>query len=99
MIVYEMCRSRFGVEDKEEGEKRKAGPSRRQLEIANIRKRLRQLRKRFKEGCKEEKKGLEDLRLMERSRLKTLRQAERVRKKAREKRKARGNFLRIHTNM
>lgn len=93
-IVYDVCISRFGTEDRATGTPKKTGPSRRQTEIGNIRRDLRQLKRRWKEAEDSEKEGCLQLRADLRSRLQTLRRAEQLRKKAREKRKARAAFYR-----
>ena len=49
-IVYDTCRELFGEDSKSTSGKTKAGPSRRQSEIANLRKNLRDLTKHWKKA-------------------------------------------------
>jgi hypothetical protein len=92
-IVYEICKDRFGVEEKNESRKKDTGPSRRQKEIGNIRRELRQLKHNFNRASEGEKQGLEALREGLRAKLKSLKKAERLRKQRAERRKTRSNFF------
>ena len=92
-IVYKICKERCGTEEKVGKSSKQTGPSRRQKEVGSIRTELRQLRKAYLVASEAEKPGLTVLRDRLRSRLMTLRIAERLRKRRSEKRKTRGKFF------
>lgn len=92
-IVYEECKDRFGQKDQKTAKHQKAGPSRRQREIAAIRKDLRKLKQRWKAAPESEKVALKQLQKDQHSRLLQLKKAEHLRKKQREKKKAREAFF------
>ena len=92
-IVYDTCSELFGEDSKSTSGKTKAGPSRRQSEIANLRKNLRDLTKHWKKAEELERPGLRQLRKELRSRLIILRRAEKLKNKQREKKKARESFF------
>ena len=92
-IVYDICRELFGEDSKSTSGKTKAGPSRRQSEIANLMKNLRDLTKHWKKAEELERPGLRQLRKELRSRLIILRRAEKLKNKQREKKKARESFF------
>ena len=91
-ITYAMGETRFETKGPWTQEKGKAGPSRRQREMANIRKDLRSLRDQWKHAADFEKDGLRCLRDDLRLRLATLRKAENKKRKSAEKRKAQSSF-------
>ena len=91
-LVYAMCKDRFGVMDRSHDKLTTSGPSRRQQEISELRSRLRILKKQYKRANEMERPGLAILREEIRGRLKTLRNAERLRKKRANKRRAMSNF-------
>ena len=90
-LVYAVAKERFGVL-KEKG-KKEATPNRREQKISGVRKELRSLRKRFRLSTPEEKDGLAQLRSELRSQLKSLRNAERIRKAGKEREKRRASFV------
>ena len=92
-IVFSMCETRFGSKGGKKENKGKAGPSRRQRKIAEIRKELRLLKHRWKYAADSEKDGLKCLRDDLRKNLMSQRRAENIRKKAVEKKKARRAFF------
>ena len=93
-LVYDACLHRFGSKNRDGGGRATtSGPSRRQREIGNIRRDLRLLRRRWRESVEEERDGLTQLRSDLRSRLQTLQRAERQRKVAGERTKARTAFF------
>ena len=87
-IVYEMSRERFGVEEKHKSAPKPSGPNRRQRKIAELRVRLRELTRQYKIANEFEKTGLSLLRDGLRKELKSIRRAERLSKKRREKKKS-----------
>ncbi|KAJ8342789.1 hypothetical protein SKAU_G00327170 [Synaphobranchus kaupii] len=91
-ILYEECRSRFGVV----AERRRAAPKqkgRREREIEQLVWRRRQLRKQWRKASQEEKEGLKPLWEEVRKSLSNLRRAERIRQRRRRKEKERSNFF------
>ncbi|KAK0138756.1 LINE-1 retrotransposable element ORF2 protein [Merluccius polli] len=83
-ILYEECRGRFGVVPG----KQSAGPKRkgrREREIEQLVMRRRQLRKQWRKASNEEKKGLKPLWEEAKKTLASLRRAERIRKRRRQK--------------
>ena len=92
-MIYTIAEDSFGVEEKQQ--KRKVHhASRRQREIAIIRRELRTLAKTYRRSSDEEKKGLSEIRNDLRKRMKELRNAERVRKNKRGKNRKRAAFIR-----
>jgi hypothetical protein len=93
-LVYSVGKERFGLE-----QRRRTAPSgaptlnRRQREIQTIRRELRSLRKQYRKATDEEKAGLHQLRHIQRERLKTLRNAENINKKRKEKARKRAAFF------
>ena len=85
---------RFGTHTKKKG-KSKGGPSMRQREIKDIRKELRGLKRRWRRAKEEERVGLAELREILRERLKSIRSAEAIyqKKKNKKREKARSKFL------
>ena len=92
-LTYALGEERFGLEKKPNSPKPPPVPNRRLCEIKKIRAELRSLRKRYKRSSDAEKKGISQLREQIRSRLKTLTNAERLRRKRREKAKKRTAFI------
>ena len=90
-IIYNVAVDRFGVENKKQHQQ-KVTKNRREKEIAVIRKDLRRLAKQYKRADEVERGGLADLRNQLRGRLKTLRRAERSRRRRKDRMKARAKF-------
>ncbi|XP_033755855.1 uncharacterized protein LOC117338607 [Pecten maximus] len=88
-IMYNVGLDRFGAEERGEVT---ANKNRRQREIANLRRDLRQLARRFRAAEEEEKAKLSELRNMAREKLKTLRRAERSRRRRKDRARARARF-------
>ena len=93
--VYRISIDRFGIkESKTKSQQLTNGTSRRQTNIAEIRKELKQLKRLWKNCKEEEKPGLHNLRQNARERLKTLRKAENSAKKRKAKKRQRDKFFR-----
>ena len=92
-LVYEVCKERFGTEDRPQKTRTESGPSRRQREIGDIRRELRLLRTAYLNSREEERQGLAELRQDLRRRLLSLKAAERKRKKRAESRRTRSRFF------
>ena len=92
-MVLNVIETRFGVKNHEKVAAQNSGPSRRQCEMANLRKELRNLRNRWKHADDDEKEGLKCLRDEARNRLASLRKAENLRKKSKEKKRSRKAFF------
>ena len=91
-IVYALAKERFGLEKKPNLQKAPIVPNRRLCEIKKLRAELRSLRKRYRRSSEAERKGLVQLREELRARLKSLNNAERLRRKRKEKAKKRRAF-------
>lgn len=92
-ILYEECRSRFGVglvTGEQKGIKHKG---RREREIEQLVKRHRHPRKQWRKTSKEEKEGLKPLWEEVKKNLVNLRRVERIRKRRRQKQKERSDFF------
>ena len=90
-IVYNVGKELFGIKlsvPKEQTKKQ----NRRETQIQDIRKELKNLRKRYNEAPKEERPALSELRSFNREKLKSLRRAENHRRNKREKRQKRARF-------
>ena len=90
-LIYSVGKERFGLEE-ERAQKDTPRPNRRQTCIQNLRRELRQLRKRYSDSSPTEKVGLTQLRAKLRSQLSSLRKAENTRRKTRERAKKRAAF-------
>ena len=92
-MIYTIAEDRFGVEEKQQ--KRKVHhASRREREIASIKRELRTLANTYRRSSDGERKGLSEIRNDFRKRMKELRNAERIRKNKREKNRKRAVFIR-----
>lgn len=92
-IVYEVCVERFGEKSSKKENPPASGPSRRQQEIASLRRELRQLRNQWKYAPDCERDGLKALRDDIRLKLASLRRAENTRKRQKAKRRDRTAFF------
>ncbi|XP_060589960.1 uncharacterized protein LOC132745155 [Ruditapes philippinarum] len=92
-LIYTLGKERFGLENKTNLPQPPPVPNRRLCEIKKIRLELRSLRKQYKQSSMVEKEGIKQLREQIRSRLKSLTNAERLRRKRREKTKKRTAFI------
>ena len=92
-MIYTIAEDRFGVEEKQQ--KRKVHhASRREREIASIRRELRTLANTYRRSSDVERKRLSEIGNDLRKRMKELRNAERIRKNKREKNRKRAAFRR-----
>ncbi|KAL2104213.1 hypothetical protein ACEWY4_001081 [Coilia grayii] len=91
-ILYEDCRSRFGVVagKRSHGTKQKG---RREMEIEMLVRRRRHLRKQWRKASVEEKEGLKPLWEEVKKSIASLRRAERIRRRTRRKEKERSSFF------
>ncbi|XP_060589724.1 uncharacterized protein LOC132744948 [Ruditapes philippinarum] len=92
-LTYTLGNERFGLENKPNLPQPPPVPNRRLCEIKKIRLELRSLRKQYKQSSTVEKEGIKQLRQQIRSRLMSLTNAERLRRKRREKTKKRTAFI------
>ena len=90
-LIYSVGKERFGLEE-ERVQKDTPRPNRRQTRIQNLRRELRQLRRRYRDSSPTERVGLTQLRATLRSQLTSLRKAENTRRKTRERAKKRAAF-------
>ena len=90
-ITHQYCLERYGAEER--AERKEGRPNRRQVEKGQLREQHRNLKKQWKEAREEEKEGL--LVLMDdiRKKIKAISRAEYERKKRRDKRKKREQFI------
>ena len=87
-LTYSVAIERFGVIEKR-SKRQPPQPTRRQRQIAECRKNLRQVKKQFRTAVEEERLGLQLLRDIERNHLITLRQAESLLRRRKAKMKTR----------
>ncbi|XP_052237971.1 uncharacterized protein LOC127849292 [Dreissena polymorpha] len=92
-ITYALGKERFGLEQKANLSRPPQVTNRRLCEIKKLRAELRSLRKRYKQSSEVEKKGIVKLTEEVRSRLRTLTNAERLRRKRRDRAKKRKAFV------
>ena len=92
-MIYTIAEDRFGVEEKQQKIKVHHA-SKREREIATIRRELRTLANKNRRSSDGERKGLGEIRNDLRKRMKELRNAERIRKNKREKNIKRAAFIR-----
>ena len=90
-LIYSVGKERFGLEE-ERVQKDTPRPNRRQIRIQNLRRELRQLRRRCRDISSTERVGLTQLRATLRSQLTSLQKAENTRRKIREMAKKRAAF-------
>ena len=60
-LTYQMCKERFGIEDKARKKMQSKGPSRRQRKCSELRKEIKKLKKAFREASESEKEGIQQL--------------------------------------
>ena len=92
-VMHAMGKNRFGIQEKKERSTPVVRPNRREKEIADIRRELKQLKKQWLQASVEEKIGLDEIRDDLRERLKSIRRAEYYRNKRRRREKARSKFV------
>ena len=90
-LIYSVAKERFGLEETRVP-RDPPKPNRRQTRIENMRRELKQLRRRFRDSSPSEQLGLSELRDTLRSQLISLRKAENTRRKTRESAKKRAQF-------
>jgi hypothetical protein len=90
-LIYAVGKERFGLEE-ERVRKEPPRPNRRQVRIQNLRRELKQLRRRYCASSPTERIGLAQLRDTVRTQLTSLRKAENSRRKTRERAKKRAAF-------
>ena len=92
-ILHSMAKNAFGVTERKDKVVPTQKLNRRARRIADIRKELKQIKKRWLQAPEEEKEGLDAIRLDLRNELKTTRKAEYNRQKRLKKEKARSQFI------
>ena len=60
-LTYQMCKERFGIEDKARKKMQSKGPSRRQRKCSELRKEIKKLKKAYREASESEKEGIQQL--------------------------------------
>ncbi|XP_052217978.1 uncharacterized protein LOC127835582 [Dreissena polymorpha] len=90
-LIYSVGKERFGLEE-ERVRKEPPRPNRRQVRIQNLRRELKQLRRRYCASSPTERIGLAQLRDTVRTQLTSVRKAENSRRKTRERAKKRAAF-------
>ena len=79
IIIYEMCRERFGVREKNGGNK-KCGPSKRQLKCAKLRREINELKNAYKVASASEKEAIQEVNSAKLRQLRLAKRAESIRK-------------------
>ena len=92
-MTFEICKDRFGTKQQTRPEAAISGPSRRQVEITNLRRELRQLRNQWKHSPESEKIALKVLRDETRKKLLSLKRAENLKKRNKAKQRTRKSFF------
>lgn len=92
-VIQKMGMDRFGEEERRQA-REKPQPNRREKEIAEIRRELKQLTRVYRDATDDERIGLAEIRSTLRERLFTLRRAENHRRNRRERARKRSQFVR-----
>ena len=79
IIIYEMCRERFGVREKNGGNK-KCGPSKRQLKCAKLRREINELKNAYKVASASEQEAIQEVNSAKLRQLRLAKRAESIRK-------------------